>query len=199
THAAGIVLGKEVLTKNVPLMKGTHNTLLTQYAMNELEAIGLLKIDILGLRNLSLLERITNSINRRTNQTIDLNNLPEQDEKTFALLQAGKTNGIFQLESAGMKRVLKDLKPTSLEDIVALNALYRPGPMENIPTYIDRKHGRKSVTYLHPDLERILNKTHGVLIYQEQIMQIAHQFAGLSLGEADILRRAISKKNRKLI
>src|SRR5699024_8973103 len=115
THAAGIVLGKEVLTKNVPLMKGTHNTLLTQYAMNELEAIGLLKIDILGLRNLSLLERITNSINRRTNQTIDLNNLPEQDEKTFALLQAGKTNGIFQLESAGMKRVLKDLKPTSLE------------------------------------------------------------------------------------
>ena len=199
THAAGIVLGKEVLTKNVPLMKGTHDTYLTQYAMNELEAIGLLKIDILGLRNLSLLERITNSINRRTNQTIDLNNLPEQDEKTFALLQAGKTNGIFQLESAGMKRVLKDLKPTSLEDIVALNALYRPGPMENIPTYIDRKHGRKSVTYLHPDLEPILNKTHGVLIYQEQIMQIAHQFAGLSLGEADILRRAISKKNRKLI
>jgi len=199
THAAGIVIGDKKLTENVPLIKGTHDTYLTQYAMNELEAVGLLKIDILGLRNLSLLERIVKSINRKKGRQVDINNLPEQDEKTFALLQAGKTNGIFQLESAGMKRVLQDLQPTSLEDIIALNALYRPGPMENIPTYIDRKHGRKSVTYLHPDLEPILNNTYGVLIYQEQIMQIAHQFAGLSLGEADILRRAISKKNRQLI
>lgn len=199
THAAGIVIGKDPLTKDIPLTKGQHDTYLTQYAMNELEAIGLLKIDILGLRNLSLLERIVNSINRWTDKTVDMNHIPEQDRYTFSLLQAGKTNGIFQLESSGMKRVLTNLKPTTLEDIVALNALYRPGPMENIPTYIDRKHGRKTITYLHPDLEPILHKTYGVLIYQEQIMQVAHQFAGLSLGQADILRRAISKKDRNLI
>lgn len=199
THAAGIVIGKKPLLYDVPLIKGTHETYLTQYAMNELEAIGLLKIDILGLRNLSLMERIVGAINRRTNEKLDIDLIPDNDAKTFALLQAGRTNGIFQLESAGMKRVLMQLKPTSLDDIIALNALYRPGPMEAIPTYIARKHGREKVTYLHPDLEPILNKTYGVLLYQEQIMQVAHHFAGLSLGEADILRRAVSKKNRQLI
>ena len=199
THAAGIVIGKNALMEHVPLTKGTHDTYLTQYAMNELEAIGLLKIDILGLRNLSLIERVVRSINRDNQMNINIDKLPDQDEPTFSLLQAGKTNGIFQLESAGMKRVLTELKPTSLEDIIALNALYRPGPMENIPTYIERKYGRQKITYLHPDLEPILKNTYGVLVYQEQIMQVAHQFAGLSLGEADILRRAVSKKNRALI
>lgn len=199
THAAGIVIGKEPLLEDVPLTKGTHDTYLTQYAMNELEAIGLLKIDMLGLKNLSMMERIIKSIARTTKQTIDLAQIPEDDAATFTLLQKGNTNGIFQLESQGMKQVLVRLKPTSLEDIIAVNALYRPGPMENIPTYIERKHGHTSFTYIHPDLEAILRPTYGVLIYQEQIMQIAHQFAGLSLGEADILRRAVSKKKRKLL
>src|SRR5690625_3200673 len=199
THAAGIVIGKEPLIEDVPLTLGSHDTYLTQYAMNELEAIGLLKIDILGLRNLSLMERIVQSIRRMTGEEINVDTIPEHDMRTFQLLQAGKTNGVFQLESAGMKNVLTSLKPTSIDDIIAVNALYRPGPMEHIPTYIRRKHGQEPVSYIHPDLEPILASTYGVLIYQEQIMQIAHEFAGLSLGEADVLRRAISKKNRDLI
>lgn len=199
THAAGIVIGKDPLLNEVPLTKGTHDTYLTQFAMNDLEAIGLLKIDILGLRNLSIMERIVQMIYEREGRSININNIPMDDPKTFALLRAGKTNGIFQLESSGMKNVLVNLKPTSLDDIIALNALYRPGPMEQIPTYIKRKHRKEKVTYVHPDLEPILNKTYGVLVYQEQIMQVAHHFAGLSLGEADILRRAVSKKDRRLI
>jgi DNA polymerase-3 subunit alpha len=199
THAAGVVIGKKTLTEDVPLTTGSHDTYLTQYAMHELEAIGLLKIDILGLRNLTLLERIVQSIKRKRGVMLDIDQLPEADEKTFALLQKVRTNGIFQLESAGMKNVLTQLKPTTLSDIIALNALYRPGPMEQIPTYIRRKHGQEAVTYLHPNLEPILHTTYGVLIYQEQIMQVAHQFAGLTLGQADILRRAISKKNHRLI
>jgi len=199
THAAGIVIGKDPLIEDVPLMEGTNETNLTQYAMNELEAIGLLKIDILGLRNLTLIERIIQSIKRYTNRTIDIDDLPAQDDRTFRLLRAGRTNGVFQLESEGMKRVLKELQPTSLEDIIALNALYRPGPMEHIPTYIARKHRRERVTYLHEDLAQILESTYGVIVYQEQIIQIAHQFANLSYGEADLLRRAISKKDHTLI
>lgn len=199
THAAGIVIGEKPLVEDVPLTRGSHDVHLTQYAMNELEAVGLLKIDVLGLRNLSMLERIIKSVEWKTGKTIDLDTLPVQDERTFELLQSGKTNGIFQLESSGMKNVLTSLLPTTLNDIIAINALYRPGPMDHIPTYIRRKHGEEQVRYLHPDLKPILSSTYGVLIYQEQIMQIAHQFAGLSLGEADILRRAISKKNRSLI
>lgn len=199
THAAGIVIGKEQLLENVPLTFGAQDTYLTQYAMDELEAIGLLKIDILGLRNLSFLERILDSIKRNKKKTIRLQDIPLDDEKTFALLQKGSTNGIFQLESAGMKRVLMQLRPTVFEDIVALNALYRPGPMENIPAYIERKHGNKGFTYSHPDLASILDATYGVLVYQEQIMQIAHRFAGFSLGQADILRRAVSKKELALM
>ena len=197
THAAGIVIGKDKLIQHVPLTHGIHETYLTQYAMNELEKIGLLKMDILGLRNLTLLERIVTSIERTEKVKIDLHHLPENDPKTFALLQKGQTNGIFQLESDGMKSVLRRLKPTSLDDVVAVNALFRPGPMDYIPTYIERKHGTSNFSYLHPDLAPILEKTYGVLIYQEQIMQIAHTFAGLSLGEADILRRAVSKKDHQ--
>lgn len=199
THAAGIVIGKYKLIEHVPLMKGTAETNLTQFAMDELEAIGLLKIDILGLRNLTLIERIVQSIQKATNRRINIDALPEKDERTFRLLRAGRTNGVFQLESQGMKRVLKGLRPTSIDDIIALNALYRPGPMEHIPTYINRKHGREQVTYLHEDLKPILESTYGVIVYQEQIMQISNQFANLSYGEADILRRAISKKDHELI
>lgn len=199
THAAGIVISDTPLMQHVPLAPGTHQTHITQYAMNELEAVGLLKFDILGLRNLTLIERMVQTIERATGKKLHIEDLQENDDKVFHLLQSGRTNGVFQLESQGMKNVLTSLKPTSMDDIVAINALYRPGPMEHIPTYINRKHGKERITYIHDDLEAILKQTYGVLVYQEQIMQIVHEFAGLSLGEADILRRAISKKNRQLI
>ncbi|QKY69669.1 DNA polymerase III subunit alpha [Lentibacillus sp. CBA3610] len=199
THAAGVVISEEPLEELVPLTAGTHDTYLTQYAMNDLEAIGLLKMDFLGLRNLTLLERILRTIRYTRKRTITLADIPEEDVPTYKLLQKGRTNGVFQLESQGMKQVLTRLKPTTFEDIVAVNALFRPGPMENIPVYIDRKHGTEKVEYPHPDLEPILEKTYGVLIYQEQIMQIAHKIAGFSLGQADILRRAVSKKQQNVM
>ncbi|WP_010532404.1 DNA polymerase III subunit alpha [Lentibacillus jeotgali] len=199
THAAGVVISEEPLVDHVPLTAGTHDTYLTQYAMNDLESIGLLKMDFLGLRNLTLLERILQTIQYTEKQTITLEDIPAEDEDTYNLLQRGRTNGVFQLESQGMKQVLTRLKPTTFEDIVAVNALFRPGPMENIPVYIDRKHEREKIEYLHPDLEPILKKTYGVLIYQEQIMQIAHHIGGFSLGQADILRRAVSKKQQQVM
>lgn len=199
THAAGIVISEQPLVRHVPLTIGANDTRLTQYPMNDLEAIGLLKMDFLGLRNLTLLERIVQTIHYTAKQTIRLNELPENDPKTFTLLQKGMTNGVFQLESQGMKEVLMKLKPTSFEDIVAVNALYRPGPMEYIPTYIARKHHKEKITYPHPDLATILADTYGVLVYQEQIMQIAHKIAGFTLGQADILRRAVSKKQETVM
>src|SRR5699024_6058 len=199
THAAGVVISKEPLTKHVPLTEGSNETYLTQFAMNELEAIGLLKMDFLGLRNLSLIERIIKSIYYTNGQTLNLDEIPTNDEKTFQLLQRGRTNGVFQLESNGMKNVLRELSPNEFADIVAVNALYRPGPMEYIPTYIKRKKGLEQITYPHPDLTDILKDTYGVLIYQEQIMHIAHKIAGFTLGEADILRRAVSKKKEALL
>lgn len=199
THAAGVVISEEPLVEHVPVTIGATETQLTQYSMTDLESIGLLKIDFLGLRNLTLMERILQSIRFKDGKDLALHDIPEQDLKTFDLLKKGKTNGIFQLESDGMKQVLQRLKPTSFADIVAVNALYRPGPMEFIPTYIDRKHGKKSVTYPHKDLQPILENTYGVLIYQEQIMQIANRIAGYSLGQADVLRRAVSKKNQAIM
>ncbi len=199
THAAGVVIGKSHLTEHVPLMRGSHDIALTQYAMNDLEAIGLLKMDLLGLRNLTIIDKIIRSINFTVDKTFSLEKIPEHDEKTFALLRTGKTNGIFQLESAGMKRVLLQLQPTSLDDIIALNALYRPGPMEHIPTYIARKHGKEKTVFIHEDLREILSPTYGVLVYQEQIMQVAHVIANYTLGDADVLRRAVSKKEKKLM
>lgn len=195
THAAGIVISDNPLVESVPLTAGTHDTKLTQYAMNDLEAIGLLKMDFLGLRNLTLMERILKTIRYTTGEKMALAYIPDKDPETYKLLQQGRTNGVFQLESQGMKQVLMRLRPTMFEDIVAVNALYRPGPMEQIPVYISRKHGTEQVEYPHPDLEPILSKTYGVLIYQEQIMQIAHKIAGFSMGQADLLRRAVSKKN----
>lgn len=199
THAAGVVISEKPLVEHIPLTVGTNDTSLTQYPMNELEAVGLLKMDFLGLRNLTLLERVTKSIQHTHKKQMNLEDIPNDDEATFELLQSGMTNGIFQLESEGMKQVLRKLKPTSFEDIVAVNALYRPGPMENIPIYISRKYNQSPIHYPHPDLEPILKPTYGVLIYQEQIMQIANQIAGFSLGEADILRRAVSKKQQDLM
>lgn len=199
THAAGLILTDESLVKHVPIMNGSDDVYLTQYAMNELESLGLLKIDLLGLKNLSMIEQIISSIKQTSNKLIDLSKVDKADEQTFKLLQNGQTNGVFQLESEGMKRVLKQLKPTELSDIIALNALYRPGPMEQIPTFINRKFQKESITYVHEDLEPILKDTYGVLVYQEQIMQIAHKIAGFTLGEADLLRRAVSKKDAQVM
>ncbi|MCT8137392.1 DNA polymerase III subunit alpha [Anaerobacillus sp. CMMVII] len=194
THAAGIVISKDPLTDKVPLQKGHYDVLVTQYPMTILEEVGLLKMDFLGLRNLSFMEEIVTHIFQLDKTKIDLNNIPFTDEKTFWLLGKGDTTGVFQLESPGMRRVLANLKPTEFEDIVAVNALYRPGPMENIPVFIAGKQKKHQVSYPHHDLKPILEKTYGVIVYQEQIMQIASKLAGFSLGEADILRRAVSKK-----
>ncbi|MRG87689.1 DNA polymerase III subunit alpha [Salinibacillus xinjiangensis] len=199
THAAGVVLSETPLNEIIPVLKGQREISLTQYPMADLEQIGLLKMDFLGLRNLSLMEQILRRIQYSHSKTFSFEQIPFTDEQTFHLLQAGYTTGVFQLESAGMKKVLKDLKPTQFEDVVAVNALFRPGPMEFIPNYIDRKHGREKVSYPHQDLKPILEKTYGVLVYQEQIMQIANQFAGYSLGEADLLRRAVSKKKKEVL
>lgn len=199
THAAGVVITERPLTDHVPLTAGQGDVYLTQYAMNDLEAIGLLKMDFLGLRNLTLIERVIQSIYYTTREKLEIEKIPAGDEQTYQLLREGRTNGVFQLESAGMKKVLRELQPTNFEDIVAVNALFRPGPMDFIPVYIARKHHKQEVTYPHPDLEPILKQTYGVLVYQEQIMQIAHQIAGFTLGEADILRRAVSKKNNAVM
>jgi DNA polymerase-3 subunit alpha len=199
THAAGVVLSGSPLVQTVPLQTGHDNIPLTQYSMEWLESAGLLKMDFLGLRNLSLIENILLSIEREEKIKIHLNDIPFTDQKTFQLLTKGDTTGIFQLESEGMRKVLQQLQPTEFEDIVAVNALYRPGPMQNIPDYIAGKHGEKEVVYLHPDLEPILKNTYGVIVYQEQIMQIATKAAGFTLGEADLLRRAVGKKKREIL
>ncbi|MGI8316804.1 DNA polymerase III subunit alpha [Halobacillus mangrovi] len=199
THAAGVVISEQPLVQYTALMKGQGNVNLTQLAMGELERIGLLKIDFLGLRNLSFIERIENKIRRFEDSNFSIGHVPFTDRDTFSLLKEGKTNGVFQLESQGMKSVLTRLKPSHFEDIVAVNALYRPGPMEYIQTYIDRKQKREEVHYPHPDIEPILRHTYGVLIYQEQIMEVAQTIAGYKLGEADLLRRAVSKKQANVL
>lgn len=199
THAAGVVLSDQPLTNIVPIQEGQQDVFLTQFSMDYLEDLGLLKMDFLGLRNLTIIDNITKLIQREEGYVVDFAEISIQDEKTFALLSNGDTTGVFQLESEGMRSVLKRLKPNSFEDIVAVNALYRPGPMENIPLYIDRKHNRSPVNYLHPDLEPILHSTYGVIVYQEQIMEIASKIAGFTLGEADLLRRAVGKKKKEVL
>ncbi|CAM3858240.1 DNA polymerase III subunit alpha [Alkalicoccus chagannorensis] len=187
-HAAGIVVSDQPLAAEVPLQRGQEGLSLTGFPMGDVEKLGLLKMDFLGLRNLTLIQQMEKDTGTAAPSE------PEPDPAVFALLSEGRTAGVFQLESAGMQRVLKKLKPADFEDIVAVNALYRPGPMEFIPEYIDRRHGKKPVSYIHPALEPILKQTYGILIYQEQIMQTAVTMAGFSLSEADLLRRAVSKK-----
>ncbi|AGK55185.1 DNA polymerase III subunit alpha [Bacillus sp. 1NLA3E] len=198
-HAAGVVISEQPLVQSVPIQSGHNEVYLTQYSMEYLEDVGLLKMDFLGLRNLSFMESILSSIYRHKGKRIDIRKIPLDDKITFDLLSKGDTTGVFQLESDGMRKVLKQLKPTSFEDIVAVNALYRPGPMENIPLFIKRKHGIEKIAYPHPDLEPILKNTYGVIVYQEQIIQIASSMAGFSLGEADLLRRAVSKKQKQTL
>lgn len=200
-HACGVVITKEPLTETVPLQRANQDeaTIVTQYSLHPIEDLGLTKVDLLGLANLTILENAIQLVRERHGVTIDLDRLPLDDRQTFELLQAGHTTGLFQLESAGMKRYLKELKPTQLEDIIAMVSLYRPGPMELIPDFIAGKHGRKAPSYLDRRLKPILEKTYGVAVYQEQLMQIARDLAGFTLAEADVLRKAVGKKIKKLL
>ncbi|MEJ9228088.1 DNA polymerase III subunit alpha [Peribacillus butanolivorans] len=199
THAAGVVISDQALTEHIPIQGGHEGIHLTQYPMDILEELGLLKMDFLGLRNLTLIDNILKNIKKGTGEKLDLANIPMDDSETLSLLGRGETTGVFQFESDGIRKVLIKLKPNRFEDIVAVNALYRPGPMENIPLFIERKHGLTPIDYLHPDLQDILEPTYGVIVYQEQIMQIASRLAGFSLGEADLLRRAVSKKKKEVL
>lgn len=194
-HAAGIVLTPQPIVNYVPLQKGEEELYVTQWPMGDVEAEGLLKMDLLGLRNLTILERIRAMIAYEERVTIDFDQIPLEDEKTFALLQRGETTGIFQFESAGMRDTLRLIQPATFEELYAINALYRPGPMEHIPTYVNRKQKKEQIQYLHPSLQPILQETFGIIVYQEQIIQILVQLANYSLGEADLVRRAISKKD----
>ncbi|WP_328702685.1 DNA polymerase III subunit alpha [Alicyclobacillus suci] len=198
-HAAGVVISPDPLTDWLPLEPGGDDIPVTQYAMAEVEALGLVKMDFLGLRTLTLMDDCVRSVKSRTGTTIDWRKVPLDDKPTYDNLTKADTNGVFQLESPGMRRVLRQLRPTNLDDIVAVISLNRPGPMENIPAFCDAKHGRAPIRYPHPDLEPILKDTYGVIVYQEQIMQIASRMAGFSLGEADLLRRAVSKKKREAL
>ena len=194
THAAGVVIGDQPLDEFVPLYRDPRSDMAaTQFSMKYAEAAGLVKFDFLGLKTLTVLDKAVALI-KEGGVTLDLAGLPFEDEKTFEMLGNGDTVGVFQLESTGMRDVLRQMKPDCFEDIIALVALYRPGPMDNIPRYIACKHGEEEPDYLHPDLEGILTETFGVMIYQEQVMQIAQILSGFSLGNADLLRRAMGKK-----
>jgi DNA polymerase III subunit alpha len=194
THAAGVVIAPKPLMELIPLAKSNKDELTTQFSMKDLESIGLLKMDFLALTTLTVLDHAVRHIREQKGIEIDLAEIPLSDAEVYTLFSEGKTNGIFQFESGGMKAELRRLKPERFEDLIALNALYRPGPMDMIPDFIRRKHGLVHVQYLHPVLEAILKETYGVIVYQEQVMQIASKMGGLSLGEADLLRKAMGKK-----
>jgi DNA polymerase-3 subunit alpha len=201
-HACAVVISDKPLTKYTPLQlapRGDQETIITQYEMNAIESIGLLKMDFLGLKNLTIMDYALEIIKRTKDVEIDLDKIPLGDEMTFELMARGETTGVFQFESPGMQRYLRELKPSRFEDLIAMNALYRPGPMDWIPSYIKGKHDENSVEYLHPSFKTILKETHGVAVYQEQILQLAQLVAGFSLGEADILRKAVGKKIAALL
>ena len=204
-HACGVVITKEPVVEYTPLQRiiGKESGTVTQYSSSTkssyIEKIGLLKMDFLGLKNLTIMQNTLRIVRKTRNLDINVDDIPLDDKETYALLQSAHTTGVFQLESSGMKRYLKLLKPNVFEDIIAMVALYRPGPMDWIPDFISRKHGEKEIRYLHPKLKPILEKTYGVAVYQEQVMQIAQQLAGFSLGEADVLRKAMGKKIFSLV
>jgi DNA polymerase-3 subunit alpha len=199
THAAGVVISPQPLTDLVPLFKGTTADVTTQFDMKGVERIGLLKMDFLGLRTLTLIDNCVKMIAEQRGIDIDPGAIPKEDARTFELFTAGRTSGLFQFESDGMRDILKRFKPDRLEHLTALNALYRPGPMQMIDDFIRRRHGHTRVTYEHPALEPILKETYGVMVYQEQVMQIASALAGFTLGEADILRKAMGKKKAEVM
>src|SRR5690349_9738732 len=200
THAAGVVISREPLTELMPLQKATNSdSLMTQYEMHAIEALGLLKFDFLGLSNLTILRHAVDLVKANRDVVIDLDTIPLDDGRTFELLASGETTGVFQLESAGMRRYIRELRPTSVYDLAAMVALYRPGPMDNIPAYIRRKHGQEPVTYLHPLLKPYLEKTYGIFVYQEDIMAAAIGLGGFTGPEADTLGYAIRKKKSPVL
>ncbi|MEB3176673.1 MAG: DNA polymerase III subunit alpha [Synechococcus sp.] len=195
-HAAGVVIAADPLDELVPLQRNNDGQVITQYYMEDVESMGLLKMDFLGLKNLTMIEKTLELVAQEQGEKPDPDKLPADDESTYALLARGDLEGIFQLESTGMRQIVRDLKPSSLEDISSILALYRPGPLDAglIPKFINRKHGREAIEFVDAKLEPILQETYGIMVYQEQIMRIAQDLAGYSLGEADLLRRAMGKK-----
>ncbi|KKU15448.1 DNA polymerase III subunit alpha [Candidatus Wolfebacteria bacterium RIFCSPLOWO2_01_FULL_45_19] len=200
-HACGVVIANDDLANQVPLQRSPQdeNITITQFEMHAIEDLGLLKIDLLGLANLTTIEDALRLVYEKTGERLNIDEIPIDDKKTFELLQRTDNTGVFQFESSGMRRYMKEIKPTELEDLIALVSLYRPGPMDLIPSYIRRKHGQEKITYLHPKLEPILKTTYGIGVYQEQMMQIARDLAGYTLAEADTLRKAIGKKIKSLL
>jgi DNA polymerase-3 subunit alpha len=193
-HAAGVVIAPDDLVKFAPLEMAQKGVVATQYPMGPVEELGLLKMDFLGLSNLTIIKNALRIVKRVYGTDIEISEIPLEDKKTYELLQRGDTTGVFQLESSGMKRYLKELKPNVFEDIVAMVALYRPGPMQFIEDFVERKHGRRKITYTHPKMKDALENTYGVLVYQEQVMQISKDLSGFTGGEADTLRKGIGKK-----
>ncbi len=198
-HAAGVVMSKYDIDETIPLYKNSLGMYLSAYSKDYLEPLGLLKMDFLGISNLTLIDEVINNIRRDTNLNITFENIPLNDKKTLALFSSGDTEGIFQFEAPGMIKFLKELKPTDFSDIVAATSLYRPGPMDSIPEYLKRRESPSKVDYIDESLKDILKETYGIIIYQEQVMQLAVKMAGYTLGEADILRRAMSKKKEDVL
>ena len=198
-HACGVVIAPDELVKYIPLEMAQKGVVATQFPMGEVEELGLLKMDFLGLSNLTIINNAMRIVKKVYGETIELSTLPLDDEETYELFQRGDTTGVFQLESAGMKRYLRGLKPTHFEDIIAMVALYRPGPMQFIDSFIKRKHGEEEITYLHPGLKNSLENTYGILVYQEQFMQISKEWCGFTGGQADTLRKAVGKKKIDLM
>lgn len=201
THACGVLISKNKLEKTVPLQYASSSdmTIISQYSLHPIEDLGLLKMDFLGLSNLTILENVIEIIEKIHGVKVSLKDINLEDKKTFALFKRGQTTGVFQLESNGMKKYLKQLRPDKFEDIIAMVALYRPGPMQFIPDFISGKHGKTKIIYDNPKLKPILEETYGIAVYQEQIMEIAKSLAGFSYGEADVLRKAVGKKIKELL
>ncbi|MFH1085683.1 MAG: DNA polymerase III subunit alpha, partial [Chloroflexota bacterium] len=198
THAAGVIISDKPLVEYSPLQRAPKGEgIVSQFCMEDIEAIGLLKLDVLGLSTLTAIDRAFGWIERTTGRTLTLEAIPMDDPEAYALLASGEVTGIFQVESSGMRQILRDMQPTELREIIAVLALYRPGPMQFIPNFINRKFGREPITYRHPSLEPILQETYGIIVYQEQLISIAAQLAGYSPGEADLMRRAVGKKKEK--
>jgi DNA polymerase-3 subunit alpha len=197
-HAAGVVIAPGELTDFVPLYKSSSGDITTQYDMKGLEDLGLLKMDFLGLRNLTVINKALELIKSK-GEKVEIEKVSMEEPEVYTLFSNGLTIGVFQFESSGMREYLKKLKPNAIGDLIAMNALYRPGPMNNIDNFIARKHGKKKIEYPHPSLVPILEETYGIIVYQEQVMQIAHDIAGFTLAEADIMRRAMGKKDKKLM
>ena len=198
-HACGVVIAPDTLVNYIPLEMAQKGVVATQFPMGEVEELGLLKMDFLGLSNLTIINNAMRIIRKAYKKEINLSELPLDDKKTYELFQRGDTTGVFQLESAGMKRYLRGLKPTTFEDIIAMVALYRPGPMQFIDSFIRRKHGEEEITYLHSGMKNSLKNTYGILVYQEQFMQISKEWCGFTGGQADTLRKAVGKKKIDLM